>query len=41
MSNEELIKIVKNQILLKKKLEIQITELNSNFSETEQVNKVD
>ncbi|CAF1431308.1 unnamed protein product, partial [Rotaria sordida] len=39
MSKEELIKVVKNQILLKKKLEIKINELttsNTNFNEIEQ-----
>jgi hypothetical protein len=36
MSKEELIKLVKNQVILKKKLEIKITELtNSNTSLTE------
>ncbi|CAF3349870.1 unnamed protein product [Rotaria sp. Silwood1] len=37
MSKDELIKVVKNQILFRKKLETKITELsNTNFSETEQ-----
>lgn len=40
MSKDELLKVVKNQFLLKKKLEIKINELttsNVNFSQIEEV----